>query len=122
MEDLKATRSTWLHAYLAADTEALRAIELPDFNATSEYGTEDTSSRYEVIEHRKRNGQWFRSSATVQDLEIAFEFSGDERCRITGSGRIHAQGKTIRESDFSELWVKQDDQWKVQQLQVTNIR
>ncbi len=42
--------------------------------------------------------------------------SNGSTCQVVGSGKIVANGKAIRQSNFSELWVKSSGLWKVQSI------
>ncbi len=115
MEELEAVREGWFKAYLSADVKTLQSIELPTFTAISENGIEDASNRYSEITHKKESGNWFRLGAQKVETVVSY-ISNGSTCQVVGSGKIVANGKAIRQSNFSELWVKSSGLWKVQSI------
>ncbi len=119
MQQLMETRKQWHQSFLQADIESLQAIESDSFKAISEFGIENTQTRYIAIKERKSQGKWFKQSAVATDINIEFN-EIDTGCIVTGLGEITANENVIRKVYFSELWSFTAKGWQIQHLHTSN--
>ncbi|PHI34625.1 hypothetical protein CBQ28_23835 [Pseudoalteromonas sp. GCY] len=119
MKQLSEIRSNWHNSFLRGDVEILKDIEMPSFKAVNELGIECRDARYSTINKRVSDGRWFKSSVYASDVSLDILELGDT-CIITGLGEIRSKDSTIRRIFFSEIWIKINEGWKINQIHTSN--
>ncbi|NNO00747.1 nuclear transport factor 2 family protein [Vibrio sp. B1-2] len=121
MKQLSEIRSNWHNSFLRGEVEILKAIEMPSFKAVNEFGIECGDARYSTISKKVSDGRWFKSSVYTTDVNLEFLLLGNT-CYVTGLGEIRSIDSVIRRVFFSEIWIKINDVWKINQIHTSNAK
>ena len=118
MNSLESQRQKWYQFYFDGDTTGLATIEVPEFRFTEDGITQsDFRRRYSEIEDKKRRGQWF-PGGTKKSENISINYPSKYSATVKGAGKIETPRGRLIEARFEELWVLEEDTWKVASLTV----
>jgi len=117
LSDIKKTREHWYQAYFEGNTEQLKEIEAADFYVSSPKGKLDREKRYESIQKAIESGKWFNQSTVKEEDALQFLLN-DGKAKISGHGRMLANGTAFSDMLFEENWIKSKQGWKVKALHI----
>ncbi|MFQ3786417.1 nuclear transport factor 2 family protein [Halomonas sp. A29] len=118
-EKLLETRRQWYAAYLDGNVGQLDHIELDDFVLIDETGLQGKLDQLGGIAEAVATDQWFARGSHAEDIILKLVPFGDA-VSIHGQGRIVDDARLRPGLYFSELWQKEDGEWRVMSLHLTH--
>ena len=120
LSDIKKTREHWYQAYFEGNTELLKEIEAADFYVSSPKGKLDREQRHEGIQKALESGQWFQQSPVKEENALKFLLN-DGKAKVSGHGRMVANGAAVSDMLFEENWIKSKHGWQVKALFINKV-
>lgn len=119
MNDLLSIRDAWYEAYFSGDVDVLKNHESEGFTFISCDGIEKSENRYELLLEKVESGGWFKPGAKKQDSVIEVKEFGGVCAFIAGRSETYINDKGLGEVSFSEVWIKNNGDWKVESLHIS---
>lgn len=114
-EKLLETRRQWYAAYIDGNVGRLDHIELDEFVLIDETGLQGKLDQLGGIADAVAADQWFARGSQADDLVLKLVPLGDI-VSVYGQGRIVDDDRTRYSLNFSELWQKENGEWRVLSL------
>ncbi|MGR2738104.1 nuclear transport factor 2 family protein [Billgrantia sp. Q4P2] len=118
-EKLLETRRQWYAAYIDGNVGQLDHIELDDFVLIDETGLEGKLDQLGGIAEAVAADRWFARGSHAEDIILRLVPLGDA-VSIHGQGRIVDDAGIRPSLYFSELWQKENGEWRVLSLHFTH--
>ncbi|MCE8033193.1 MAG: nuclear transport factor 2 family protein [Halomonas sp.] len=117
-EKLLETRRQWYAAYIEGNVGQLDHIESDDFVLINEAGLQGKLDQLGNIAEAVAAGQWFARGSRAEDVTLRV-LPLDDVVSIYGQGRIAEHDRSRPWLHFSELWCKENGEWRVLTLHFT---
>jgi ketosteroid isomerase-like protein len=117
-EIMKLSRE-WYDAYFRGDTATLERVEASDFIVMSDRVTQTKQEQVAGIQGRVKEGRWL-SPGLIRHTEGVIVRAYGDVVVISGRSWNTRQGDVQEtpsvKSQFTEIWVRRDEQWQVVHL------
>jgi ketosteroid isomerase-like protein len=115
-KEVEALNRQWMESYVRRDTDFLERHLADDYESTFPDGTVfDKKGEIEAL----KSGAVAVTEMTPREMKVRVY---GETAVITGQSTIKANGQEISgELRFTDIWIKQGDQWLAVASQVTRI-
>ncbi|QTP53792.1 nuclear transport factor 2 family protein [Billgrantia sulfidoxydans] len=117
-ERLLETRRQWYAAYIDGNVGQLDHVQLDDFVLIDEAGLRGKLDQLGGIAEAVAADQWFARGSRAEDLVLKLVPLG-EAVVVYGQVRILDEGRVRYHLNFSELWQKENGEWRVRSLHFT---
>lgn len=119
LEKLLETRRQWYAAYVAGNVGLLDHIQHDDFILIDETGLQGKLDQLGGIAEAVAANQWFARGSHAEDVILKLMPLGGA-VSIYGQGRIVDDVRGRPSLYFSELWQKENGEWRVLSLHYTH--